>query len=145
MVDLMSLILLIPLAKLMNQKKGIYSHRILYPLWLEPTFPNDARTLWPKASLEPNQILNWLKECKNGKYNLLSEQKPIFGKLNDQSGPRPMYVSRDFVNASNKHIYHQNACSCECMTYLTYLTASQHPWHQCMIMLMHVLGKKKKT
>ena len=33
-------------------------HRILYPLRLRLLFPNDARTLRPKASLEPNQILN---------------------------------------------------------------------------------------
>ena len=33
-------------------------HRILYPLQLGPPFPNDAQTLRPKTSLEPNQILN---------------------------------------------------------------------------------------
>ena len=54
----LSLILLIPLVKLTNQKRGIYRHRILYPLQLEPPFPNDVRTLRPKASLEPNQKSN---------------------------------------------------------------------------------------
>ena len=39
-----------------------YRHCILYPLWLELPFPNDVQTLWPKASLEPNQISNWLEE-----------------------------------------------------------------------------------
>ena len=29
-------------------------HCILYPLQLRPPFPNDAQTLRPKASLEPN-------------------------------------------------------------------------------------------
>ena len=56
--NVLSLILLIPLAKLKNQNKGICRHRILYPLRLRPLFPNDARTLRPKANLEPNQILN---------------------------------------------------------------------------------------
>ena len=56
--NVLSLILLIPLAKLMNQKRGICRHHILYPLQLGPLFPNDARTLRPKASLEPNQISN---------------------------------------------------------------------------------------
>ena len=37
-----SLILLILLAKLMNQKKRIYRHCILYPLRLGPPFPNDV-------------------------------------------------------------------------------------------------------
>ena len=52
------LIFLILLAKLTNQNRGIYRHCILYPLRLEPPFPNDVQTLWPKASLEPNQISN---------------------------------------------------------------------------------------
>ena len=72
--NVLSLILLIPLVKLTNQKRGICRHRILYPLRLEPLFPNDTRTLRPKASLEPNQILNWLKVCLNGKCNLLNKQ-----------------------------------------------------------------------
>ena len=54
--NFLSLILLIPLAH--ESKEGICRHHILYPLQLEPLFPNDARTLRPKASLEPNQILN---------------------------------------------------------------------------------------
>ena len=55
--NVVSLILLIPLAKLMNQKRGICRDSILYPLQLGPLFLNDAQTLRPKASLEPNQIL----------------------------------------------------------------------------------------
>ena len=35
-----------------------YRHHILYPLRLGLPFPNDVRTLRPKASLEPNQMLN---------------------------------------------------------------------------------------
>ena len=54
--NVLSLILLIPLVKLTNQKRGIYKHRILYPLRLGPPFPNDAQTIRPKANLEPNQI-----------------------------------------------------------------------------------------
>ena len=78
--NVLSLILLIPFAKLMNQKRSIYRHCILYPLRLRPPFPNDTRILNPKASLKPNQILNWLEECQNVKYNLLNEKKKsIFG------------------------------------------------------------------
>ena len=56
--NVLSLILLIPLAKLTNQRKGIYRHCIFYPLQLGPSFPNDNRTLRPKTSLESNQISN---------------------------------------------------------------------------------------
>jgi len=56
--NVLSLILLILLAEITNQKKGIYRHLILYPLQLRPLFPNDAQTLRPKASLEPNPISN---------------------------------------------------------------------------------------
>ena len=56
--NVLSLILLIPFAKLMNQKRSIYRHCILYPLRLRPPFPNDAQTLMAKASLELNQISN---------------------------------------------------------------------------------------
>ena len=46
-----------------------------------------------------------------------------------------------------KHISH--ACSCECMTYLTYLTASQHlcinGWiSECMFMVSKQKMKRKK-
>ena len=61
--NVLSLIILISLAKLTNQKEGICWHRILYPLQLRSLFPDEAWTLRPKASLEPNQILSWLKEC----------------------------------------------------------------------------------
>ena len=56
--NVLSLILLISSVKLMNQKRGIYRHHILYPLRFGPQLPNDAQTLRPKASLEPNQISN---------------------------------------------------------------------------------------
>ena len=56
--NVLSLILLIPLAKLTDQKRGICRNHILYPLRLGLQFPNDAQTLRPKASVEPNQILN---------------------------------------------------------------------------------------
>ena len=54
--NVLSLILLIPLVELMNQKRGICRHRILYPLQLRPPFPNDARILKPKVGLGPNQM-----------------------------------------------------------------------------------------
>ena len=52
--NVLSLILLIPLAKLMNQKRSIYRHHILYPLRLRPLFLNDVQTLGPKARLKSN-------------------------------------------------------------------------------------------
>ena len=51
--NVLSLILLIPLVKLTNQKKGIFRHRILYPLRLKPPFPNEVGILKPKVGLRP--------------------------------------------------------------------------------------------
>ena len=49
--NVFSLILLILLVNLMNQKRGIYRHLILYPLRLGPPFPNDAEILRLKVGL----------------------------------------------------------------------------------------------
>ena len=38
----------------------------------------------------------------------------------------------------------KDACSCECMTYLTYLATTQYLWHSCMNMWMHVHGIKTR-
>ena len=54
--NVLPIILLILLAELMNQKRGICRHRILYQLPLGPPFPNDVRILKRKVGLEPNQI-----------------------------------------------------------------------------------------
>ena len=51
--NILSLILLLPLAKLTNQKRGIYRDHILYPLRLRLPFPNVARIPRPKVSLGP--------------------------------------------------------------------------------------------
>ena len=51
-----SLILLIQLVELTNQKRGIGRQSILYPLWLRPLFPNDVEILEPKVGFGPNQI-----------------------------------------------------------------------------------------
>ena len=56
--NILSLILLILLTELTNQKRGICKHRILYPLRLRPPFPNNAEILRPKVGLRPNQMLN---------------------------------------------------------------------------------------
>ena len=61
--NVLSPILLIPLAKFTNQKRGICKHRILYPLRPGPPFPNDAKILKPKVGLGPNQITNWFERC----------------------------------------------------------------------------------
>ena len=52
--NVLSLIILIMLAKFMNQKRGIYRHRILYPLRLEPSYPNDVKILKPKVGWGPD-------------------------------------------------------------------------------------------
>ena len=44
----------------------------------------------------------------------------------------------------------QHACSCECMTFLTYLAASQHLWHhewacECMSMALRLRNKKTNS
>ena len=54
--NVFSLILLILLAELTNQKRGIYRHCILCPIQLRPPFPNDVGILRPKVGLGPNQI-----------------------------------------------------------------------------------------
>ena len=90
----LSFIILIPLVKLTNQKRGTCRHLILYFIRIRPSFPNDAQTLRPKASVKPNQILNWLEECYNGKYSLSNEQKSNFGNRMTKvaiSGHQPMY------------------------------------------------------
>ena len=43
--NVLSLIILILLAKLTNQKRGICRHCLLYPLQLGLPFPNDGKTL----------------------------------------------------------------------------------------------------
>ena len=47
--------------------------------------------------------------------------------------------------ASNNNIHNENVCSYQCMSYLAYLTASQHLQHQYMIILMHVHGIKARN
>ena len=50
----MSLFLLIPLAKLMNQKRGNYNTSFYTPLKLEPPFPIDDNTRRSRANLGPS-------------------------------------------------------------------------------------------
>ena len=54
--NVLPLFLLILLAKLTNQNKGICRHLILYPLRLGPPFSNDSSTLRPKVGLGSNQM-----------------------------------------------------------------------------------------
>ena len=44
--------------------------------------------------------------------------------------------------SSSNHIIKQYACTCECMTYLTYLATTQHLWHQCMDMWINDMALK---
>ena len=52
--NVLSLILLILLVELTNQKRGICRHCILYPLRLRLPFPNDVGFLKAKVGLELN-------------------------------------------------------------------------------------------
>ena len=54
-----------------------------------------------------------------------------------------LQTSSMFIIQTKNHIQ-INACSCECMSYLIYPTISQHLWHQCMIILMHIYGIKAR-
>ena len=60
--NVLSFIILILLAELTNQKRGIFRHRILYSLRLGPQFPNDGKILKPKVGLGSDQIKIDLKE-----------------------------------------------------------------------------------
>ena len=53
--NVLSLFLLIPLAKLTNQNWGNYRHLILYPLQLRSSFPNDGSTLRPKVNAQSRE------------------------------------------------------------------------------------------
>ena len=60
--NVLSFIILILLAELTNQKRGICRHRILYSLRLGPQFPNDGKILKPKVGLGSDQIKIDLRE-----------------------------------------------------------------------------------
>ena len=52
---------------------------------------------------------------------------------------RKTYYRQGDTHMSKEDLNKQHACSCACMTYLTYLVASQHLWHhewacECMFM-----------
>ena len=63
-----------------NQKKGIYRHCILYPLWLGPLFPNDGTTLKPKVGLGPNQMKIDLRKVFVENITYFWKNKTILGK-----------------------------------------------------------------
>ena len=42
-------------SRVLHLRRFVCRHRILYLLWLRSPFPNNARTLRPKASIKPNQ------------------------------------------------------------------------------------------
>ena len=90
--NVLSLILLIPLMELMNQKRGICRHCILYPLQLGPPFPNDAKILRTKFDLGPNQIINWLEEGFYGKYSFFMNKIKLFLDNKGHGNPRAIYA-----------------------------------------------------
>ena len=50
------------------------------------------------------------------------------------------------VPQSKPRLYPNNACSCKCMTYLTYLTTSQHLCiNACSYLCMFMVFKQYKT
>ena len=64
----------------MNQKRGISRHRILYPLRLGSSFPNDGSTLKPKVGLGPNQLKIDLRKVFMKNIAYYWKNKTIFGK-----------------------------------------------------------------
>ena len=90
--NFLSLILLILLPKLMNQKRDICRCYILYPLRLGPPFPNDAKILRPKVGLGPNQMLIDLRNVKI-KNIIFYEQINYFWKIKGHGNPRPVHAS----------------------------------------------------
>ena len=90
--NFLSLILLILLPKLMNQKRDICRCYILYPLRLEPPFPNDAKILRPKVGLGPNQMLIDLRNVKMENITFY-EQIIYFWKIKDHGNPRLVHAS----------------------------------------------------
>ena len=55
--------LLIPLVKLMNQKRANYRHLILYPLQLGPPFPNNNNTRRSRDDLRPSYGNALVERC----------------------------------------------------------------------------------
>ena len=92
--NFLSLILLILLSKLMNQKRDICRCYILYPLRLGPPFPNDAKILRPKVGLGPNQMLIDLRNVKI-KNITFYEKINYFWKIKGHGNPRPVHASTD--------------------------------------------------
>ena len=90
--NVLPLILLILLAKLTNQKRGIYRHHIFYPIRLRPSFPNDGKILKPKVGLGPDQIINWLKEGFNGKQYSFMNKIKLFLKNKGHENLRTAYA-----------------------------------------------------
>ena len=108
--NVLSLIILIPLAKLTNQKKGICRHCILYPLRLEPPFPNDARILKPNVGLGPDQMKINLKK-------VFMENITNFGKKKGHENPRACVHIHAYAHtcSSSACAYFMHAYAYTCM------------------------------
>ena len=74
------------------QALPICRHRILYSLWLGPSFPNDGKILKPKVGLKPDQIINWLEEGFYEKYNSLMNKIMLFLENKCHGNPKVAYV-----------------------------------------------------
>ena len=109
--NVLSLILLILLVKLTNQKRGIYRYRILYPLQLKPPFPIDAEILRFKVVLGPNQMLNWLEKCWNEKYKF-NEHINLFVKIRPR---KPLACTHRNQPASAAMVREHAGTTCLCM------------------------------
>ena len=69
-----------------------HKHHILYPLWLGPLFSKDGEILKPKVGLGHDQIINWLKEGFNGKYNSFMNKIKLFLENKGHINPRAAYA-----------------------------------------------------
>ena len=102
--NFLSLILLIPLPKLMNQKRDVCRCYILYPLRLGPPFPNDAKILRPKVGLGPNQMLIDLRNVKMENITFY-EQINYFWKIKGHGNPRLVHGSTYLRTQGQMHAY----------------------------------------
>ena len=90
-----------------NLHSHCYRHRILYPLQLEPPFPNDVGILKPKVGLGPNQIEIDLRKCSWKNITLFGLIKLFFLESKDYGSPRACVRIHAYVQACSS-----SACAC---------------------------------
>ena len=103
--NFLSLILLIPFAKLMNQNNSICRHHIFYPLWLGPPFPNNGSTLKPKVGLEPNLMKIDLRKVFVENITYFWRNNFFFWKRTATRNPRVCACIHTYLYTHLSHTY----------------------------------------